>query len=128
MMGADLKGKIYEGLLEKNAGDTRSGAGQYFTPRTLIQAMVQCVRPQPNKIVADPACGTGGFFLAAYDFITAEYNLDLEQKKFLKNKTFFGNEIVANTRRLCLMNMFLHNIGDIDGEVIHIIYRRIGRR
>ena len=116
MMGADLKGKIYEGLLEKNAGDTRSGAGQYFTPRTLIQAMVQCVRPQPNKIVADPACGTGGFFLAAYDFITAEYNLDLEQKKFLKNKTFFGNEIVANTRRLCLMNMFLHNIGDIDGE------------
>lgn len=116
MMGSDLKGKIYEGLLEKNARDTRSGAGQYFTPRTLIQAMVQCVRPQPNKIVADPACGTGGFFLAAYDFITAEYNLDLEQKKFLKNKTFFGNEIVANTRRLCLMNMFLHNIGDIDGE------------
>ena len=116
MMGADLKGKIYEGLLEKNAEDTRSGAGQYFTPRTLIQAMVQCVRPQPNKTVADPACGTGGFFLASYDFITAEYNLDLEQKKFLKNKTFFGNEIVANTRRLCLMNMFLHNIGDIDGE------------
>ena len=116
MMGADLKGKIYEGLLEKNAEDTRSGAGQYFTPRTLIQAMVQCVRPQPNKIVADPACGTGGFFLAAYDFIIAEYSLDLEQKKFLKNKTFFGNEIVANTRRLCLMNMFLHNIGDIDGE------------
>ena len=116
MMGADLKGKIYEGLLEKNAEDTRSGAGQYFTPRTLIQAMVQCVRPQPNKTVADPACGTGGFFLAAYDFITAEYSLDREQKKFLKNKTFFGNEIVANTRRLCLMNMFLHNIGDIDGE------------
>ena len=116
MMGGDLKGKIYEGLLEKNAEDTRSGAGQYFTPRTLIQAMVQCVRPQPNKTVADPACGTGGFFLAAYDSITAEYNLDLEQKKFLKNKTFFGNEIVANTRRLCLMNMFLHNIGDIDGE------------
>ena len=116
MMGADLKGKIYEELLEKNAEDTRSGAGQYFTPRTLIQAMVQCVRPQPNKTIADPACGTGGFFLAAYDFITAEHNLDLEQKKFLKNNTFFGNEIVANTRRLCLMNMFLHNIGDIDGE------------
>lgn len=116
LMGADLKGKIYEGLLEKNAEDTRSGAGQYFTPRTLIQAMVQCVRPQPNKTIADPACGTGGFFLGTYDFITAGYNLDLEQKKFLKNNTFFGNEIVANTRRLCLMNMFLHNIGDIDGE------------
>ena len=116
MMGADLKGKIYEGLLEKNAEDTKSGAGQYFTPRTLIQSMVMCVRPQPNKIVADPTCGTGGFFLAVYDFIIAEYNLDLEQKKFLKNKTFFGNEIVANTRRLCLMNMFLRNIGDIDGE------------
>lgn len=114
-MGADVKGKIYEGLLEKNAEDTKSGAGQYFTPRALIRAMVECLRPQPNKTIADPACGTGGFFLAAYDYI-AKGNLDADQKKFLKHKTFFGNEIVAGTRRMALMNMFLHNIGDIDSE------------
>ncbi len=114
-MGADVKGQIYEGLLEKNAEDTKSGAGQYFTPRALIKAMVECVQPQPNKTIADPACGTGGFFLAAYDYIAKE-NLDKEQKQFLKFKTFFGNEIVASTRRMCLMNMFLHNIGDIDSD------------
>lgn len=116
MVGADVKGDIYEGLLEKNAADTKSGAGQYFTPRALIKAMVQCVAPRPDKTIHDPACGTGGFFLAAYDFITANYKLDREQKAFLKNSTFSGNEIVAGTRRLCLMNMFLHNIGEIDGE------------
>lgn len=114
-LGADIKGTIYEGLLEKNAEDTKSGAGQYFTPRALIRAMVECVQPQPKKTIADPACGTGGFFLAAYDFI-AKGNLDKDQKQFLKFKTFFGNEIVANTRRMCLMNMFLHNIGDFDSE------------
>lgn len=117
-MGADTKGDIYEGLLEKNAEDTKSGAGQYFTPRALIKAMVECVRPEPGKTIADPACGTGGFFLTAYDFITNpdNYALDKDQKAFLKHNTFTGNEIVANTRRLCLMNMFLHNIGEIDGE------------
>ena len=114
-LGADVKGDIYEGLLEKNAEDTRSGAGQYFTPRALIWAMVECVRPGPDKVIADPACGTGGFFLAAYDFITTpnRFQLDQRQKAFLKHETFHGNEIVANTRRLCLMNMFLHNIGEI---------------
>lgn len=116
MMGTDLKGKIYEGLLEKNAEDTKSGAGQYFTPRSLIRAIVECVHPQPLKSISDPACGTGGFFLAAYDHIIANNKLDREEKTFLKNKTFFGNEIVANTRRMCLMNMFLHDIGEIDGE------------
>ena len=115
MMGADLKGKIYEGLLEKNAEDTKSGAGQYFTPRALIQAMVECVQPEPLKTITDPACGTGGFFLAAYDYIVSNNRLDREKKEFLKNKSFYGNEIVASTRRMCLMNMFLHNIGEIDG-------------
>lgn len=117
-MDADVKGDIYEGLLEKNAEDTKSGAGQYFTPRALIQAMVECIRPEPGKTIADPACGTGGFFLSAYDFLTNPENFDLDkkQKNFLKHDTFFGNEIVANTRRMCLMNMFLHNIGEIDGE------------
>ena len=118
VMGADVKGDIYEGLLEKNAEDAKSGAGQYFTPRSLIRAMVECVRPEPGKTIADPACGTGGFFLAAYDFLTHNYELDKAQKHKLKYKTFFGNEIVANTRRLCLMNMFLHNIGEIDGDVL----------
>ncbi|MFC6199386.1 class I SAM-dependent DNA methyltransferase [Ponticaulis profundi] len=118
MMGADVKGDIYEGLLEKNAADTKSGAGQYFTPRPLIKAMVECMRPEPGKTIADPSCGTGGFFLAAYDFLTdpQNYQLDKAQKEFLKNETFAGNEIVANTRRLCLMNMFLHNIGEMTGE------------
>ena len=115
LMGADLKGNIYEGLLEKNAEDTKSGAGQYFTPRALIHAMVECVQPKPLKTIIDPACGTGGFFLAAYDYIVSHNRLDREEKEFLKNKTFYGNEIVASTRRLCLMNMFLHNIGEIDG-------------
>ncbi len=119
-MGADVKGDIYEGLLEKNAEDTKSGAGQYFTPRALIRAMVECVRPEPGKTIADPACGTGGFFLASYDFLSkpANYQLDKAQKAFLKHKTFHGNEIVAATRRLCLMNMFLHNIGEIDGQAM----------
>jgi len=115
-MGADVKGDIYEGLLERNAEDTKSGAGQYFTPRALIRAMVECVRPEPAKTIADPACGTGGFFLAAYDFLVAMHKLDKTQKDFLKHGTFFGNEIVAGTRRLALMNMFLHNIGEIDGD------------
>jgi type I restriction enzyme M protein len=117
LMGADVKGDIYEGLLEKNAEDTKSGAGQYFTPRALIRAMVECVRPEPMKTIADPACGTGGFFLAAYDFIVANFTgVDKEQKRFLKFNTFWGNEIVAGTRRLALMNLFLHNIGDIDSD------------
>jgi type I restriction enzyme M protein len=81
-MGVKDKGDIYEGLLEKNAEDTKSGAGQYFTPRALIKAMVECLRPEPMKTIADPACGTGGFFLAAYDWMTEHLDLDKEQKSF----------------------------------------------
>ncbi len=112
-MGVKDKGDIYEGILKKNAEDTKSGAGQYFTPRELIAAMVACVRPEPKKTIADPACGTGGFFLGAYDFLAGQ-DLDKDQRQFLKSSTFSGNEIVANTRRLCLMNLFLHGIGDIN--------------
>ena len=117
-LGADVKGDIYEYLLERNAADTKSGAGQYFMPRALIRAMVECVGPEPGKTIADPACGTGGFFLAAHDFLTNPENrsLDRDQKLFLKHRAFHGNEIVAGTRRLCLMNMFLHGIGDMTGE------------
>jgi type I restriction enzyme M protein len=118
VLGADVKGDIYEGLLEKNAEDTKSGAGQYFTPRALIKAMVVCLKPEPKKTVADPACGTGGFFLSAYDYISDfnNYKLDKEEKTFLKFKTFSGWEIVANTTRLCLMNLYLHGIGDLNSE------------
>lgn len=117
IMGADVKGDIYEGLLEKNAEDTKSGAGQYFTPRALIKAMVECIQPQPNKTIADPACGTGGFFLGAHDYLmSGKYKLDKEQLTFLKYNTFHGWEIVASTARLCLMNLFLHNIGNLNSD------------
>ena len=118
MLGVDVKGTIYEGLLEKNAEDTKSGAGQYFTPRVLIKAMVECLKPEPLKTIADPACGTGGFFLAVYDFISnpKNYSLNQEQKEFLKYNTFRGWELVSTAYRLCLMNLFLHNIGDMNSE------------
>lgn len=116
VLGADVKGDIYEGLLEKNAEDTKSGAGQYFTPRALIKAMVECVKPEPSKTIADPACGTGGFFLASYDYISSNYKLDKDQKEYLKFKTFSGWEIVPDAARLCLMNLYLHNIGDLNSE------------
>jgi len=118
MLDAEVKGALYEGLLERNAQDTKSGAGQYFTPRPLIRAMVECVQPKPGATIADPACGTGGFFIAAYDYIK-EHHLDemsAAEKKALKHKTFHGHEIVPGARRMCLMNLFLHNIGDIDDE------------
>jgi type I restriction enzyme M protein len=116
-MSSDVKGEIYEGLLQKNAEDVKSGAGQYFTPRPLIRAMVKCLRPEPMKTIADPCCGSGGFFLAAHDYIANNYSLDREQKEFLKNSTFYGNELVDSTFKLCLMNLYLHNIGDIYGNV-----------
>lgn len=116
-MSSDVKGEIYEGLLQKNAEDVKSGAGQYFTPRPLIRAMVKCLRPEPMKTIADPCCGSGGFFLATHDYIANNYSLDREQKEFLKNSTFYGNELVDSTFKLCLMNLYLHNIGDIYGNV-----------
>ena len=116
-MSSDVKGEIYEGLLQKNAEDIKNGAGQYFTPRPLIKAMVKCIRPEPMKTVIDPCCGSGGFLLAAQDYIADSYTLDREQKEFMKSKAFRGNELVANTFKLCLMNLYLHNIGDIYGNV-----------
>ncbi len=117
-MSSDVKGEIYEGLLQKNAEDIKSGAGQYFTPRPLIKAMVECVAPEPMKTIADPCCGSGGFFLASQSYISdsAHYSLDREQKEFLRDKTFYGNEIVGATFKTALMNLYLHNIGDIYKE------------
>ena len=113
----DVKGEIYEGLLQKNAEDIKSGAGQYFTPRPLIKAMVEVVRPEPQMTICDPACGTGGFILAAHDYISKKYQLDKEQKMFLKFNTFKGKDIVDNVARLCVMNLYLHGIGGDESPV-----------
>ncbi|MBU1297545.1 MAG: type I restriction-modification system subunit M [Bacteroidetes bacterium] len=117
-MEADVKGDIYEGLLEKNAEDIKSGAGQYFTPRALINAMVAVMKPQPRQTICDPACGTGGFFLASHAKISKLPNLDIDDKKFLKFNTFKGWEIVDSAARLCVMNLFLHGIGGEDSPVV----------
>ena len=116
-MDIDVKGEIYEGLLQKNAEGT-NGAGQYFTPRALIQGIVAVIKPKPMQTIGDTSCGTGGFFLASHDYINKEYNLDKEQKKFLKQKTFKGWDIVSEVVRLCAMNMYLHGIGDKESQVI----------
>jgi type I restriction enzyme M protein len=115
-LDVDVKGEIYEGLLQKNAEDVKSGAGQYFTPRQLIKAMVEAINPKPGETICDPACGTGGFFLAAYNHI-AKQNLNKEQKKFLKFDTFTGWEFVDNTARLCVMNLYLHGIGGEESPI-----------
>lgn len=109
-LDVDIKGAIYEGLLEKNAEDVKGGAGQYFTPRSLIKAMVAVINPKPGETIDDPAAGTGGFILAAYDYLKS-YNLDKAQKKFLKLQTFRGKDIVDGVARLCAMNLYLHGIG-----------------
>ena len=109
---ADVKGDAYEGLLEKNAADVKGGAGQYFTPRHLINAMVEMMKPEPGIKIHDPACGTGGFLLSAYNYISKNYNLNRDQKQHLKHETFSGNEIVPMAARLCVMNLYLHGIHD----------------
>jgi type I restriction enzyme M protein len=113
-LGADVKGDAYEGLLQKNAEDVKGGAGQYFTPRPLIAAMVEVVAPQPGQTICDPACGTGGFLLAAHDYLAKHHTLDRAQKKKLKSGTFFGIELVDSVTRLCAMNLLLHGIGETD--------------
>src|SRR5512140_3227069 len=93
-LSADVKGDAYEGLLQKNAEDVKGGAGQYFTPRALIAAMVDAMAPQPGQMICDPACGTGGFLLAAHDYIARTKGLDKSQKKRLKSGSLFGVELV----------------------------------
>jgi type I restriction enzyme M protein len=111
-LDADVKGDAYEGLLEKNAQDTKGGAGQYFTPRPLIRAVVDVMRPAPGETICDPACGTGGFLLAAHDYVVrSNPNLDKNQKKHLKLQALRGVEIVDAVTRLCAMNLLLHGVG-----------------
>jgi type I restriction enzyme M protein len=115
---ADLKGDAYEGLLQKGAEDTKSGAGQYFTPRALTRAMIACLQPKPGETVADPACGTGGFLLAAHEWIVDHHiaEMDVDDKRFLRDEALHGWEIVDGTARLCAMNLLLHGIGTPTGE------------
>ncbi len=116
-MDIDVKGEIYEGLLQKNAEDIKSGAGQYFTLRPIIKAIVEVMQPKPGLTICDPACGTGGFFLATYDYISENYSLDKEQERFLKLSTFKGTDIVDSVVRLCVMNLYLHGIGGDESPI-----------
>jgi type I restriction enzyme M protein len=97
-------------LLEKNAQDTKSGAGQHFTPRALIKAMVDVMAPRSGTTIGDPACGTCGLFLAAHDYVSKNNPLDREQWYHLNHNALHGWEIVDNTARLCVMNLYLHGI------------------
>jgi type I restriction enzyme M protein len=118
MMASDVKGDAYEGLLEKNAQDTKSGRGQYFTPRPLIDGIVDVMCPKPGETVTDPACGTGGFLLAAHDYVSHHYGKEMtrDQKHALKHDALRGWEIVAPTARLAAMNFLLHDIGGPEEE------------
>src|SRR5262245_48762039 len=116
-LGVDVKAQAYEGLLEKAASEGKKGAGQYFTPRVLIQTIVRCMRPDPRKIadftICDPACGTGGFLVAAYEWLIEQTKggaIDRDLAKHLKRRTYHGQELVERPRRLALMNLYLHGI------------------
>lgn len=113
---ADVKGDIYEGLLERNAQDVKGGAGQYFTPRPLIQTMVEVMQPKPTDTVADPACGTGGFLLAAHDYM-AKHATSKKEQRHIKEQALQGNDIVDSVVRLCAMNLYLHGIGPADNSL-----------
>lgn len=119
----DGLGDLYEGLLEKNAGETKSGAGQYFTPRVLINSIVRCIKPQPGEVIQDPAAGTAGFLIAADSYIKAHsddlWSLSARQRVFQKNKAFTGVELVPSTRRLALMNCLLHGMEGDEQGVVH---------
>lgn len=106
----DVKGEVYEGLLARNADDVRGGAGQYFTPRPVIRAIVEVMRPEPLNEISDPACGTGGFLLAAFEYLKGKTS-NAKEAKFIRTKGLQGIDLVPNVARLCAMNLFLHGIG-----------------
>ena len=116
-MDGDVKGAIYESILEKNGQDKKSGAGQYFTPRSLIQAMVDVTQPKITETVCDPACGTGGFLLAAYDYMKGQ-SQDKDKRAFLKDKTLHGFDNTALVVTLASMNLYLHGIGTDRSPII----------
>ena len=110
MMQGDFKGALYESILEKNGLDKKSGAGQYFTPRPLIKAIVDCVDPKITETVADPACGTGGFLLAAYEHMKGQ-SREINKQEFLKKGAFFGADNTSLVVTMASMNLYLHDIG-----------------
>ncbi|MFA5146959.1 MAG: class I SAM-dependent DNA methyltransferase [Candidatus Omnitrophota bacterium] len=115
-LNVDVKAAAYEGLLEKSASEGKKGAGQYFTPRILIQSIVRCMKPDPIKVkdftIHDPAAGTGGFLVSAYEWLYAQTKgkFDRDDARRILTKTYSGTELVARPRRLCLMNLYLHGI------------------
>lgn len=114
--GVDIKGDAYEGLLAKGAEDIKSGAGQYFTPRALISAMVDCIQPTVADTVMDPACGTGGFLLASHEYAARDSkNLTPDQRIHLRDSFVTGVELVDGTARLATMNMLLHGMSQANG-------------
>lgn len=117
MMEGDLKGAIYESILEKNGQDRKSGAGQYFTPRALIKAMVDVTDPKITETVADPACGTGGFLLAAYEHMKPQ-SKEIAKQKFLKEHAFFGADNTPLVVTLASMNLYLHDIGTESSPIV----------
>ena len=117
MMEGDLKGALYESILEKNGLDKKSGAGQYFTPRPLIQTIVDCVNPKIGETVADPACGTGGFLLSAYEHMKNQSH-EIAKQKFLKNNTFFGADNTSLVVTMASMNLYLHDIGVDNSPIV----------
>lgn len=110
VMDGDVKGAIYESILERNGQDKKSGAGEYFTPRPLINAMVDCLKPKIGETVCDPACGTGGFLLAAYDYMKPQSE-NKSELDFLKNKALHGSDITPLVVTLASMNLYLHGVG-----------------
>ncbi len=118
LMDGDFKGAIYEGILEKNGQDKKSGAGQYFTPRALIKAIVDVVDPKITETVADPCCGTAGFLLSAYDHMKKQ-SKDAEKQKFLKNNALFGADNTSLVVTLASMNLYLHDIGTKRSPIVY---------
>ena len=109
-LDVDVKGEVYEGLLARNADDVRGGAGQYFTPRPVIRAIVEVMQPLPMMQISDPACGTGGFLLAAFEYLQS-ITISRKEMEYLRTKALQGVDLVPNVARLCAMNLFLHGIG-----------------
>ena len=118
-LDVDVKGEIYEGLLARNAEDVRGGAGQYFTPRPVIRAIVEVMQPDTRTRIADPACGTGGFLLAAYEYLDKP-GLDRQERRFLQEKTLHGTDIVPSVTRLCAMNLYLHGLTGGEHPLVEI--------
>jgi type I restriction enzyme M protein len=119
-LDVDVKGEVYEGLLARNADDVRGGAGQYFTPRPVVRAIVEVMRPEPMMRISDPACGTGGFLLAAFEYLKSRA-VNAKETEHLRTRTLQGIDLVPNVARLCAMNLFLHGIGtDLKNPLISI--------